>query len=197
MLRYCKIMLTASFARPVGMFDNAFNKFTSVITGGSYCHSEFIFSFNTDKFKKFLEHVGEEVESWEKKIERYNDDGMIHLCLFIVWGSEVGFRLLRRDHNNPYYRYPTETEFGIIELNKLSEEEQFEVGKYIFEQRKKTYDYFGALTFFIPLRSSSVTYNKYFCSQLMVAALQHVNKLKQYNPSAITPNQLHNLLLTM
>ena len=40
-------MITASFAKPVGLFDNWFNKVTAYVTGGEFCHSEFIFSFST------------------------------------------------------------------------------------------------------------------------------------------------------
>ena len=73
-------MLVASFARPCGMFDNWFNKFTSFVTGGSFCHSEFVFSFPVARMREFLTFAGEDESEWQRKLERYEEDGMIHPC---------------------------------------------------------------------------------------------------------------------
>ena len=194
----CKKMpLVASFAKPVGLFDNWFNKVTAVVTGhgGNFCHSEFVFSFTVDRMKEFLKHVEEDIKKWEKKLERYEENGMIHLCFFIVWGNDVSYRLLKYGHNNPYFKYPNENEFSLIKLKNITEEEEFRVGKFLMDQIKKEYDYVGALAFFLPMRGQEPCYNKWFCSQLMVASLQHINRLKDINPAGITPNHLYKLLL--
>lgn len=61
-------MITASFAKPVGLFDNWFNKVTAWVTGGEFCHSEFIFSFSREQMQKFLKLINEENSpSWKKK----------------------------------------------------------------------------------------------------------------------------------
>ena len=188
-------MLTASFARPVGLFDNWFNRLTAFITSGDFCHSEFIFSFTTERMINFLNHMEEDLSDWDKKLKRYEEDGMYHMCFFIVWGDSVSYRLLKKRHNNPYYKFPSENENALIEM-KINDEQEFVVAKFLFDQIKKDYDTFGALTFYVPLRGRSGTYEKYFCSQLMVASLQQINKLKNINPSSVTPNKLYQLLLT-
>lgn len=187
-------MLTASFARPVGLFDNWFNKLVSLVTAGDYCHSEFIFSWSSDRMKAFLQFVGEDEAAWEKKLKRYEEDNMFHICFFIVMGDTVSYRLLKRNHNNPYYKFPNESENALLQM-RLTDDQEFTIAKFLFNQIKKDYDTVGAFTFFVPLRSRAGTYDKYFCSQLMVASLQQVNLLMDVNPSSVTPNKLYQLLL--
>ena len=102
--------LVASFAKPIGLFDNWFNKVTAVVTGhgGNFCHSEFVFTFTLERMNKFLLHVDEDPKKWQKKLDRYEEDGSINICFFIVWGNNVSYRLLKRGHNNPYFKYPNE-----------------------------------------------------------------------------------------
>ena len=50
-------MICASFARPVGLFDNVFNRFVTWLTGGEYCHSEFIFTWDMETATKFFETI--------------------------------------------------------------------------------------------------------------------------------------------
>jgi len=191
------MVLVGSFARPIGLFDNWFNKVTAMVTGhgGNFCHSEFVFSFTVERMKKFLDYVNEDLSKWQKKMDRYEEEGMIHICFFIVWGNNVSYRLLKYGHNNPYYKYPNENEFSLVQIKDLSEDDEFLIGKFLMDQMKKEYDYYGALTFFVPLRNQEPTYNRWFCSQLMVASLQHINRLKNVNPGAVSPNHLYKLLL--
>ena len=188
-------MLVASFARPIGMFENWFNKFTAFVTGGSYCHSEFVFTFTFEEMKSFLIDVNEDITKWNSKLDKYNDNGDIHICFFVVWGEQVSYRLMKKNHSNPYCRYPTERDFSILKINNINNEDKVKLAKFLMQQRKKEYDYVGALTFFIPYRNQQENYNAYFCSQLMVNALQHINLYTEVNPSAITPNSLYNMLL--
>ena len=191
------MVLVGSFARPIGLFDNWFNKVTAMVTGhgGNFCHSEFVFSFTVERMKKFLDYVNEDLSKWQRKMDRYEEEGMIHICFFIVWGNNVSYRLLKYGHNNPYYKYPNENEFSLVQIKDLSEDDEFLIGKFLMDQMKKEYDYYGALTFFVPLRNQEPTYNRWFCSQLMVASLQHLNRLKNVNPGAVSPNHLYKPLL--
>ena len=191
------MVLIGSFAKPVGLFDNWFNKVTAYVTGhgGNFCHSEFVFSFTVERMHKFLNYVGEDITKWQKKLDRYEEDGNIHICFFIVWGNDVSYRLLKYGHNNPYFKYPNENEFSLVTIKDLSDEDEFRIGKFLMDQRKKEYDYVGALTYFLPYRGVEATYPTWFCSQMMVAALQHINRFKGVNPSCITPNKLYKMLL--
>ena len=69
--------LVASFAKPIGLFDNWFNKVTAVVTGhgGNFCHSEFVFTFTLERMNEFLLHVDENPKDWQKKLDRYEEDG--------------------------------------------------------------------------------------------------------------------------
>ena len=98
--------------------------------------------------KEFLKYVDEDLNKWKKKLERYEEDGMIHIC-FYMWGNDVSYRLLKYSHNNPYFKYPNENECSLVAIKNLSDEDEFEIGKFLMDQIKKEYDYVGALTFFV------------------------------------------------
>ena len=50
-------MLDAVFARPVGIFDNWFNKAVAWVTGGNYCHSEFVFTWTEEEANFFFDQI--------------------------------------------------------------------------------------------------------------------------------------------
>ena len=60
------------------------------------------------------------------------------------------YQLLKYGHNNPYFKFPNENEFTLVKIKNLSDEEEFSIGKFLMDQRKKEYDYMGATTFFVP-----------------------------------------------
>lgn len=185
-------MITASFARPVGLFDNFFNRFVTYLTGGEYCHSEFIFTWDIETAKRFFDAV----EGHDRLKERYKDyeeNGKINICFYVLWGDTTGYRLLKYDHNNPFYRMPNETQFTCLPLS-MEEKDEFQVASFLLSQCKKKYDYAGALTYYLPLRHSETEYPTYFCSQLMVCALQQVQQFRDINPSSVTPNKLYTIL---
>ena len=145
-----------------------------------------------EKAAKYFENM----EGHERLKERYADyeeDGKIHICFYVLWGDKTSYRLLKYQHNNPFYRMPNETQFTCLDI-PMEEEDEFTVVTFLLDQCKKSYDYAGALTYYIPLRPSHQVYPTYFCSQLMVCALQHVRQYMDTNPSSITPNGLYALL---
>jgi hypothetical protein len=187
-------MLHGSFARPVGLFDNWFNGVVAGITGGAFCHSEFIFSWDTDTATAFLNTV-EGQDRLKERCEEYEEDNMVNICFYVLWGDTCSYRFLKNSHRNKFYRTPNEAEYEQVEI-PINMEEEYKLARFLLEQCGKNYDYVGALTCFVPFRKTSNIYDVYFCSQLMVCALQHVDKLKNVNPSGVTPNTLYKLLLT-
>lgn len=185
-------MIQASFARPVGLFDNWFNKLVARVTGGSFCHSEFIVSWTVDQLLDVVNHTGGHI-NLRNELSKMDTD-QVNICFYVLWGDQCNYRLLK-DHGTPFYRMPNQTEYSTLPLDmSLSEEKK--IVRFLFDQCNKNYDYLGALAYFLPLRKSQHSYDTYFCSQLMVCSLQHINKIQNVNPSAVTPNKLYNLLLT-
>jgi hypothetical protein len=184
--------LFASFARPVGLFDNWFNRFVAFLTGGEFCHSEFIVTWDTATAKLFFDDLDGHDRLKDKWLA-HEEDGQIHICFYVLWGDTITYRLLKHDHNNPFYKYPDGHQFKAVEIH-VDQDTEFRVANYLLKQVKKEYDYAGALTYWMPLRSARGEYPTYFCSQYMACALQHVDMLKSENPANITPNKLHKLL---
>ena len=60
-------MINAVFARPVGIFDNWFNKVVSYMTGGDFCHSEFVFSWTQQEAAHFFKL---EVRKAQKELQK-------------------------------------------------------------------------------------------------------------------------------
>ena len=185
-------MIEASFARPVGLFDNFFNRFVSWLTAGEYCHSEFIFTWDSETAERFFSTI-EGHDRLKSRYKDYEEDGKIHICFYVLWGDTTSYRLLKYQHNNPFYRMPNDTQFTTLSV-PMEETDEFKMATFLLNQCKKKYDYAGALTYYIPLRYSNSEYPTYFCSQLMVCALQHVRQYQEINPSSVTPNKLYTLL---
>lgn len=187
-------MLAGSFARAVGLFDNFFNKVVARFTGGEFCHSEFVVTWDEKTAAEFFDSL-EGHEKLQRNYTRYLDDGELHICFYLLWGDTASYRMLKKDHNNPFYRYPDGRQFQLVELNTTKEEE-FKVARFLLEQYKKHYDYAGALSYWFPLRASQMEYPTYFCSQQMLCALQHIGRFRDTNPSSVTPNKLFDLMST-
>ncbi len=187
-------MLHGSFARPVGLFENWFNSVVANITGGSFCHSEFIFSWDKETVNRFMQTV-EGHERLKERCKEYEEENKVNICFYVLWGDTCSYRFLKNSHRNKFYRMPNEVEFEQVEI-PINLDEEYKLATFLLDQCGKNYDYIGALTYFVPFRNSHSVYNLYFCSQLMVCALHQVNKLKHVNPSGVTPNTLYKLLLT-
>lgn len=185
-------MLNAVFARPVGIFDNWFNKVVAWITGGNYCHSEFVFTWTEDEAKVFFDQVDGH-SKLKEGYEKYIEDGNLHICFYILWGDTLSYRLLKYRHNNPFYRILDEAVATEVPV-QMSPDNEINVANFLLSQCGKPYDYTGATLCFVPLRTSNSEYPQYFCSELMVCALQHCRMLSHVNASGVTPNKLYNLL---
>jgi len=184
-------MLTASFAKPTGLFDNFFNKFVTYVTAGDHCHSEFVFSFDIEEARIVFRQLNQ--SKLEESVDSYEEDGQVHLCIFVLWGLTTSYRFLRKRSNNPFYKFPNSQQFSTIEMN-LTRDHELKVLSFLLDQTNKPYDYLGALTYFVPFRNRELSYNSYFCSQLMVTALQHVDRFKDVNAAGVTPNKLYTML---
>lgn len=187
-------MLHGSFARPQGLFENWFNSVVAGITGGPFCHSEFIFSWDKDAVNTFLNSL-EGQERLKERCEEYEEDNVVNICFYVLWGDSCSYRFLKSTHRNKFYRMPNEADYEQVKI-PINIQEEYKLASFLLEQCGKNYDYVGALTYFVPFRGRHSIYDLYFCSQLMVCALHHIGKLKDVNPSGVTPNTLYKLLLT-
>jgi len=185
-------MLNAVFARPVGIFDNWFNKVVSYMTGGDFCHSEFVFSWTEEQANYFFSDIDAN-DKLKANYKRYLEDGKLHVCFYILWGDVLSYRLLKYNHNNPFYRVLDESQASNVAIN-ISNENEMKLAKFLMAQVGKPYDYTAAVMFFVPLRHSQTEYPQYYCSELMVCALQQCRMLQSVNPSGVTPNKLYKLL---
>lgn len=186
-------MINAVFARPVGIFDNWFNKVVSYMTGGDFCHSEFVFSWTQQEAAHFFSNL-EGHEKLKKNYKRYIEDGKLHVCFYILWGDVLSYRLLKYNHNNPFYRVLDESQAASLPVN-MSYENEMKMAEFLLAQCGKPYDYTAACCYFVPLRASQTEYPQYYCSELMVCALQQCRMLQEVNPSGVTPNGLYKLLV--
>ena len=187
-------MLHAVFARPVGIFDNWFNKVVSYMTGGDFCHSEFMFTWTAGEAEYFFSKINGH-DKFKNNYKRYIEDGKLHICFYILWGDVLSYRLLKFQHNNPFYRVLDESQSAQLKIN-LSQENEMKVASFLISQCGKPYDYTGAVCYFVPLRHSQTEYEKYYCSELMVCALKQCRMLLEVNASGVTPNNLYKLLTT-
>jgi len=185
-------MLNAVFVRPVGIFDNWFNKAVSLMTRGDYCHSEFVFSWTEEEAEAFFSEV-EGHDRFKDNYTLYLEDGMLHLCFYILWGDVLSYRLLKYQHNNPFYRMMDKSQASYVKIN-ADMNKQKKLAKFLLSQCGKPYDYTAAVLHFVPFRKSSSEYEEYYCSELMVCALQQCRMLLHVNPSGVTPNYLYKLL---
>jgi hypothetical protein len=185
-------MLNAVFARPVGVFDKWFNKVVTYLTRGDFCHSEFVFTWTEEEAAHFFSNIDGH-EKFKSNYKRYIEDGKLHVCFYILWGDVLSYRLLKYQHNNPFYRVLDESQAASVKVN-TSMENELKLANFLLSQCGKPYDYGAAVMYFVPLRSSRTEYQQYYCSELMVCALQQCRMLQEVNPSGVTPNKLYTLL---
>ena len=187
-------MLWASFAKPAGIFDNFFNKAVSWITGGEYCHSEFIFQLEEERLANILEEIDGHTNIKEN-FRKFSENNTVNLCFYVLWGDIVSYRFLKETHNNPFYRMPNDIQYTQLHID-IDHQKELDIMKFLLQECGKFYDYTGALAYFVPWRNQNDTYDKYFCSQLMLTAMQKIDMYTNHNPASITPNQLYKIIKT-
>tara|TARA_B110001452_G_scaffold267564_1_gene278094 strand:+ start:1408 stop:1965 length:558 start_codon:yes stop_codon:yes gene_type:complete len=179
-------MIYASFRKPVGIFNNWMNRVAATVTGGNFCHSEFIFEWTEEQLTEAL-HVAGLSGSSLSRISCVDDK--IHVAMYIMWGMQVGYRVLSYDAEDPFWNMP-EQHLVPIPCDFKQEKKIF---VWCMEQYGKDYDKMGALGSLVPVRSWQIEYDTYFCSQFMACALNHVY-ITSVNPGAVTPNSLYDTL---
>ena len=187
------MVVYAAFYEPKGMFDSFFNKAAAYITGGDFCHSDFVYKWNEDQLNCILNRTKGMSDIRERKKE-YMTDGFIYVCFHVFWGDRVEYRVMMPDHINEYWRVPENK--LMINMSWEDEEKTFH---WCVSQMGKPYDYSSALTYMFRknrLKNVPKKYNKYYCSMFMVKALQNVDVLAEtINPCAVVPNKLYKLLV--
>ena len=186
-------MLFASFYEASGLFDSSFNRLAAKLSGGKFCHSDFIFKWNKDELTEILSKV-RGLSDIRERASEYVKDGFLYVCVHVYWGGSVSYRVLMPDHVHLYWRVPD------TEMRQLSctWEEELQIFQWCMRELGKSYDYFGALTYlFRSTYGYPCTYGKYYCSMFMVKALQEIGKLEHINCRAIVPNHLYRLLYNL
>lgn len=184
-------MLYASFREPVGMFDSYFNRLAAYITGGRYCHSEFIFVWTKTELMSVLKNT-EHLTVLRLHAATMLDTDTVHVAMYIMWGMNVACRILNSSDMDPFYEIPTK---HLVKI-RCSPELELQLFHWCKSQFGTPYDKVGALLCWLPFRRKNRSYEKYFCSQLMVCALQSVDygDCSMLNPGHTSPNALHAFL---
>lgn len=177
-------MLFASFREPTGIFSGWFNRFAATATGGNFCHSEFVFKWTPEEVQQILPLIP------SLQTSLLDESEAIHVAFYVMWGKQVGYRILSKDAENPFWQLPVNNMLH-IPLDFKEEKRMFE---FCMKQYGKEYDKIGAIGCVIPVRKHKVEYESYFCSQLMACALNHVH-VTFINPASTTPNSLYHTLL--
>jgi hypothetical protein len=179
-------MIYASFREPRGIFSSWFNHVAATFTGGNFCHSEFIFEWTEEQLAEALEAA----ELSGSSLSRVTCvDDKIHVALYVMWGMQVGYRVLSDNAQDPFWQMP---EDHLIALPCDFKEEK-KMFAWCMNQCGKEYDKVGALGCIVPVRSWKTEYDVYFCSQLMACALNHIH-LMSVNPGGVSPNALYTAL---
>jgi hypothetical protein len=196
-------MLFASFRTVDGMFESWFNRIAAYVTGGQFCHSEFIFKWSPAERDIVLERCHgftmlRTPMRTPMRTERTDVGEPMYICIDTMWGRAVDYRILTPSACDEYWQLPTQHQVHI----PCSFEDEVRLIKWLQEQQGKIYDRMGALTCWMPfsLRPDSSVYRSYFCSQLMVCALCATSLMSPetqrtiQNRANVTPNRLHALL---
>ena len=176
-------MIYAAFSRPEGIFNSFFNKVAAFVTGrGNYCHSEFIFRWSDEERIQVIDRVKGFSDLRDHK-------GPVDVAVYILWGDIVRYRIL--NGTTQFWKFPENDTIRI----QTSWEKELNTITWLSNQIGAPYDTAGALLCQVPLRKDNVTYDRYFCSQLMGCALKRLGFLHHCNPAHLSPNSLHRLLV--
>ena len=182
-------MLYASFRRPIGIFAGCFNRFAASVTGGNFCHSEFIFKLDNERLREIIKGT-----SYEHSMLKLQKTDTVYVAWYTMWGGFVTYRILTNFAPDSFWRLPTD--LGVSTNCTL--EQETEIFRWCISQARKPYDRAGALGCVFPLRGKQDEYSQYFCSQFMACALNRVGLLVgprgSPNPGSTTPNNLYTML---
>ena len=108
--------------------------------------------------------------------------------VYILWGDIVRYRLLTG--TTEFWKFPERDTFKI----DVNWDKELNAVTWLAGQIGAEYDMIGALLCPFHWRQEMVSYDTYFCSQLMGLALKRLGFLTHVNPGGLSPNSLHRLL---
>lgn len=178
MVKHKSMDLKISFARPVGPYDMFWNKCT-----GTFCHVEMSIELEKDLFRVIVDsniHEAYNSSILEGIMNRTKTSELkkLNACFYIMWGEEVSLRYLSDLSDDPFMSPAAKPVYETITIPLELEEMQKVVG-YLLRQLGKPYDIPRALLTFshVTLRLHGEP-DKFFCSQLVMHALQYAEMYK-------------------
>ena len=176
-------MLYASFLRAEGIFNSWFNKAAAFCTRGDFCHSELVFRWDDEERKQVVQRV-----------KGFSDlrhvQGPVDIAVYVLFGDVVRYRILSGD--GEFWKFP---EKDTVKIH-LEWEQELNCVTWLSNQIGRDYDTVGALLCPFHWRKEDLSYDTYFCSQLMGCALKRQGFLTYVNPGALSPNSLYSALKT-
>lgn len=171
-------MLYASFFRPRGIYGGWFNRAAAWVTGGPYCHCEFVFKWTPAQLADLTAKLQGHAPLREL-------EGDVYVCMYVLWGGTVNYRVLKEDSASEFFGVPRHK----VQLELTDAQEQ-RVATWLLDEYGKSYDRVGALLCPFQWRAPKPTYPRYFCSQLMACALNAAGVTEIHNPGTMSPNAL-------
>lgn len=120
----------------------------------------------------------------------------LYLSFSLLWGQPMNVRLLNDTSHDSWFRIPGDDTPNVVmkTLGEIDEENVNSTLRFALEELGKNYDTTAALFSWIPWHGHdhAIRYEKYFCSEFIVTALQRIHFLLDMNAKHTTPNALFN-----
>ena len=128
----------------------------------------------------------------KKRLDKIN--GKIIVCFYINFGEVVSCRFLSPLINSPFHRPPEKPVYDVLPL-KCTHDQMKKLTEFYLRNLGKPYDYIRAMLCLFPYTLRNCTYERYFCSQLVVKSLVEAGLCEQPpNINHITPLEVYNYL---
>ena len=186
------MQIDVSFAHPVGPYSNPINHLIP-----TYCHVEISYHTTAMSFKQQLvQHMEGSNKKLlidlKKRLDKIN--GKIIVCFYINFGEVVSCRFLSPLIENAYYRPPQKPVYDVLSL-KCTVDQMNKLTEFYLKNLGKPYDYVRAMLCLFPYTLRNCTYEKYFCSQLVMRSLVEAGLCEEPpNINHITPIEVYNYL---
>lgn len=122
------------------------------------------------------------------------EENPLYLSFSLLWGQPMTVRVLNDTSHDSWFRIPGDDTPNVVmkTLDGIDEENVNSTLRFALEELGKNYDTTAALFSWIPWhgRNQQVRYEKYFCSEFIVTALQRIHLLLDTDAKHTTPNAL-------